>query len=72
LEDFLPPLLPILNEKKRLEAGFSRFCRKQQFMSPPKGLYFLTRGDLALFKLQEAGTGDLHFLNCFNLVPAAE
>ncbi len=40
-------------------------------MSPPKGLYFLTRGDLALFKLQEAGTRDLHFLNYFNLVPAA-
>jgi hypothetical protein len=41
-------------------------------MSPPKGLYFLARGDLALFKLQEADTRDLHFLNCFNLVPVAE
>jgi hypothetical protein len=58
--------------KKRLEAGFSRLCREQQFMSPPKGLYFVARGDIVLFKLQEAGTRDLHFLNCFNLVPAAE
>ncbi len=41
-------------------------------MSPPKGVYFLARGDLVLFKLQEAGTRDLHYLNCSNLVLAAE